>query len=130
MDMETRLRRYFADRGPAPDFDVRVMGRIAGLRQVLGSRDERAVAAARRFARQRAELLSRQRETMLWLIASAALAVIIAFVLAPVTGASVPRIAALLGSEVAAGVSFGALLTLLPLVVWLSVRQPRMASRW
>lgn len=128
--LEESLRRQFADRGPGPDFDARVMLRIAALRQLAGSREQRAATAAERYANERTALLRQRRENLLWLFASAALAVFMAIVLAPLTGASLPRLAAMLGSEVATGVSFGALLTLLPLVVWLSVRQPRMASRW
>lgn len=130
IDLETQLRQHFAHQDPGTEFDARVLQKVAALRLMRGSQQERAAAAAERYARERAELLGQRRETLLWLLASAVMAVAIALVLAPVTTAALPGIAAVLGSQLGPGLSFGVLLTLLPLAVWLGVRQPRMASRW
>ena len=128
MNLETKLQQHFAKLRAGADFDARVLSRIKALAQLTSE------AAANPLARREAALaayqltrlrLSKERQgNMIWVAVFGVIAILVATTLVPLAGDWAQASARLLGRSVLPGLSFGNMMVLLPLAVWIAVRQP------
>jgi hypothetical protein len=128
-NLDSQLRRHFAKQRPSVDFDTRVLARIDGTARLTRDPARSRAQALAVYQQTRARIVSERRHGMLWVAAFGVLAMLVAAALAPVTGDFTQVFATLLGKPVLPGLSVGNLLLLLPIAIWLAVRQPSMASR-